>query len=369
MSTGGTASGRPRLVDVAARAGVSTATASLVLRGRPGPSAGHGGCRARGGRRPRLPARPHREPARPPPHPPARRAARRDQPVPRRAGAGPRRRASGDRGLDLVLGTTTPPHRRAPRPPRPCSTSGARRCVLLGPQMPDADLTALASSVPGGVVGRAGTAGVTGVLAADDQGLEAGRRPPRGVWGTQRIAFVDGPRGSIARPAARATATAMARHGLGDRVDVVRGGADRGRGALAAARGCCARPPATGPRQSSPSTTGSRSACATPCCARGCGCRRTSRWSATTTARWPGSARRPHLGEPGPEALAERPSRWSRPCSRAAPGAAGAPTSSSRHGWSSARRRPAPRSRVENTPRGAHVPDGVFSTLDRLGCP
>ena len=39
MTTDGTASARPRLVDVAERAGVSTATASLVLRGRPGPSA------------------------------------------------------------------------------------------------------------------------------------------------------------------------------------------------------------------------------------------------------------------------------------------------------------------------------------------
>ena len=39
MGTDGTASRRPRLVDVARRAGVSTATASLVLRGRPGPSA------------------------------------------------------------------------------------------------------------------------------------------------------------------------------------------------------------------------------------------------------------------------------------------------------------------------------------------
>ncbi len=31
---------RPRLEDVAARAGVSTASASLVLRGKPGPGAG-----------------------------------------------------------------------------------------------------------------------------------------------------------------------------------------------------------------------------------------------------------------------------------------------------------------------------------------
>ena len=50
-------------------------------------------------------------------------------------------------------------------------------------------------------VGRAGIRqGVTGVLAADDQGLEAAVDHLASL-GHQRIAFVDGPRGSIARAA------------------------------------------------------------------------------------------------------------------------------------------------------------------------
>ena len=78
------------------------------------------------------------------------------------------------------------------------------------------------------VVGRAGTARVAGVLAADDQGLEAAVDHLASL-GHRRIAFVDGPRGSIARARRQGYRDAMARHGLGAEADVVRGGRDRGR--------------------------------------------------------------------------------------------------------------------------------------------
>ncbi|MFL6151530.1 MAG: LacI family DNA-binding transcriptional regulator [Ornithinibacter sp.] len=233
MTPEATASGRARLVDVATRAGVSTATASLVLRGRPGPSASTADAvRAAAAA---LGYRPDRT---------ASLLARRrshllgvllDVASPFHAElVRALDSASADRGLDLVLGTTTPrtdEHRAV-------ETLLDFRCeaiVLLGPHMPDADLTVLASHCPTVTVGRAGAAGVTGVLAADDQGLEAAV-DHLAAAGHQRIAFVDGPRGSIARARRQGYRDAMARHGLGAGLDVVRGGADEADGAAAAAR-------------------------------------------------------------------------------------------------------------------------------------
>jgi len=233
VATGGTASGRARLVDVAQRAGVSTATVSLVLRGRPGPSeATANAVRAaatdlgyRPDRTASLLAR-HRShllgvllDVSSPFHAELVRAL--DS-------------ASADRGLDLVLGTTTPrtdEHRAA-------ETLLDFRCeamVLLGPQLSDADLTALGALCPTVAVGRAGVSGVTGVLAADDRGLEVAVDHMASL-GHRRIAFVDGPRGSIARARRQGYREAMARHGLGSGDDVVRGGADEADGAAAAAR-------------------------------------------------------------------------------------------------------------------------------------
>ena len=287
MTTGGTASGRPRLVDVAERAGVSTATASLVLRGRPGPSEATGD---------------------------AVRAAAAD------LGYRPDRTASllarhRSHLLGVLLDVTSPFHAElvralddeagragarpragdddaAPRRAQAVETLLDFRCealVLLGPQMSAAGLDALAASVPVVVVGRAGTARlVVGVLAADDQGLELAVDHLVAL-GHQRIAFVDGPRGSIARARRPGYRAAMARHGLGARVDVVPRRRDRGGGRR---RGGPALP---GRGRRRPTAVigfndRSRSGCATPSCARGVRCRRTSRWSATTTARWRDSA-------------------------------------------------------------------------------
>ena len=233
MSTGSTPSGRPRLVDVAERAGVSTATASLVLRGRPGPSASsrdavHAAASDLGYRPDRT----------------ASLLARRrshllgvllDVTSPFHAElVRALDTASADRGLDLVLGTTTArtgEHRAA----ETLLDFRVEALVLLGPQMTDSDLTALATQCPTVAVGRAGTAGVTGVLAADDQGLEAAVDLLASL-GHERIAFVDGPRGSIARARREGYRDAMARHGFRAGADVVRGGITEAEGAAAAER-------------------------------------------------------------------------------------------------------------------------------------
>ena len=192
MTGGSTASGRARLVDVAQRAGVSTATVSLVLRGRPGPSrATADAVRAAAAD---LGYRPDRTASLLARHRTHLLGVLLDVSSPFHAElVRALDSASADRGLDLVLGTTTPrtdEHRAA-------ETLLDFRCeamVLLGPQMADADLTALASLCPTVAVGRAGVAGVTGVLAADDQGLEAAVDHLASL-GHRRIAFVDGPRG------------------------------------------------------------------------------------------------------------------------------------------------------------------------------
>ena len=233
MAAGGSASARPRLVDVAERAGVSTATASLVLRGRPGPSEATGDAvRAAAAA---LGYRPDRT---------ASLLARRrthllgvllDVTSPFHAElVRALDTASAGRGLDLVLSTTTArtgEHRAA-------ETLLDFRCeaiVLLGPQMTDADLIALATQCPTVAVGRAGTDGVTGVLAADDQGLEAAVDHLASL-GHDRISFVDGPRGSIARARREGYREAMGRHGYGVGADVLRGGVTEADGAAAAQR-------------------------------------------------------------------------------------------------------------------------------------
>ena len=207
--------------------------------------------------------------------------------------------ASADRGLDLVLGTTTPrtdEHRAA-------ETLLDFRCealVLLGPQMADADLTALASLCPIVVVGRAGRRGRHRGAGRRRPGAGGGRRPP-GVAGApshrvrRRAAGQHRPgapsglprRDGSARPAARDS-------------DVVPGGANEAAGVAAARRLLVAIRAATDRRRSSPSTTGSRSGCATPCCARAVVCPRTVSvvgYDDSPMARL--GTDRPDLGQPG----------------------------------------------------------------------
>jgi DNA-binding LacI/PurR family transcriptional regulator len=231
VAPGATAAGRPRLVDVAARAGVSTATASLVLRGRPGPSASTADAV-------RLAAaalgyRPDRTASLLARHRTHLLGVLLDVTSPFHAElVRALDAASGDRGLDLVLGTTTP------RTDEHGAVENLLdfRCealVLLGPQMMDADLTALAEHCPVVAVGRAGAAGVTGVLAADDQGLDAAV-VHLAALGHHSITFVDGPRGSIASARRQGYRAAMARLGLGAEVDLVNGGGTEVEGSAAA---------------------------------------------------------------------------------------------------------------------------------------
>ena len=144
-------------------------------------------------------------------------------------------RASADRGLDLVLGTTTPRTRRAPR------RRDAARLPLRGARAPrPADVRPRPRRPRRGVPHGRRRAGrhvrrVAGVRAADDQGLEVAVDHLASL-GHRRIAFVDGPRGSIARARRQGYRDAMARHGVGAQADVVRGGRTEADGAAAAQR-------------------------------------------------------------------------------------------------------------------------------------
>ena len=231
MSTSGTASSRPRLVDVAERAGVSTATASLVLRGRPGPSVATSDAvrtaAAELGYRPdrtaSLLAR-HRShllgvllDVTSPFHAELVRALDDE---------------AGERGLDLVLSTVT----RRRDEVQAAETLLDFRCealAVLGPDMPAAALDALAASVPTVVVGREGTATFPGVRVSDDRGLELAVDHLVRL-GHRQIAFVDGPRGSIAAARRRGYRAAMQRHGLRTEADVLPGGATEVAGVEAA---------------------------------------------------------------------------------------------------------------------------------------
>ena len=187
---------RPRLEDVAASAGVSTATASLVLRGKRGPSARtrEGVLRAAGeiGYRPDAAA--------------SLLARRRTQLLgvtmevssPFHAELVEEIQASADaRGYDVVVSPMT-------------RTRGERRAVeslldfrcegllLLGPTMSASDLAGLGERLAVVAVGRRLTSpGVDVVRAADDAGV-ALAVAHLAALGHRSIAFVDGPKGAIA---------------------------------------------------------------------------------------------------------------------------------------------------------------------------
>ncbi len=234
---------RVRIEDVAERAGVSTASVSLVLRDRPGPSAAT---------RERVRAVAEELGYRPD----------------RAASVLARHRsrligvlldvthpfhgelvlaldeAAGARGLDLVLSTTTARRDEAAA----VETLLDFRCeglALLGPGMPRAALDQLGVRCPTVVIGRTGSREVPGVRAADGQGLEVAVDHLTGL-GHERIAFVDGPRGSIATARRRGYREAMARHGLSGLVDVIAGGSTE-QGGVAAAGVVVARAPAGRP--------------------------------------------------------------------------------------------------------------------------
>ncbi len=226
---------RPRLDDVAARVGVSTASVSLVLRGVPGPSAET--------RRRVLEA-----------------AAELGYRPDRTASLLARRRrhllgvlldvrnafhaelvdeihAEADRiGYEVVLSTLA----RGRDEERALETLLDFRCealLLLGPDAPAARLAALDRQVPVVAVGRRAQ-GVDVVRSADDLGVADAVEHLRSL-GHTAVAFVDGGRGAVAAARRRGYRTAVRRAGLAARVipadHTEQGGIRAGR-ALAAAR-------------------------------------------------------------------------------------------------------------------------------------
>ena len=250
------------------RAGVSTATASLVLRGRPGPSeATADAVRAAAAD---LGYRPDRTASLLARHRSHLLGVLLDVTSPFHAELV---RALdtrlGDRGLELVLSTMTP----RPDEAQAVETLIDFRCealVLLGPQMPDADLDRLGVVRPP-VVASAGPAapGARGARRGRP-GTRGGRRPPRRPRARADRVRRRPPRQHRDGPP-QGLPGAMRRHGLGDRARRRARWRDRGGGGRCGRPVPARRPPATGRRQWCASTTGARSGCATPSSARGCG--------------------------------------------------------------------------------------------------
>ncbi|MEU4217262.1 LacI family DNA-binding transcriptional regulator [Actinoplanes sp. NPDC026623] len=212
---------RPRLDDVAARVGVSTASVSLVLRGAPGPSAET--------RRRVLEA-----------------AAELGYRADRTASLLARRRrhllgvmldirsafhaelveeiqAEADRvGYEVVLSTLTR-HRDESRAVETLLDFRCEALLLLGPDAADQRLAALAAQVPVVSIGRRVAAGdVDVVRTADHIGVSEALDHLIG-FGHRRIAFVDGGRGVVAAARRRGYRDGMRRAGLAGEIRIVPG--------------------------------------------------------------------------------------------------------------------------------------------------
>ncbi len=224
---------RPRLSDVAARAGVSSGLASLVLRNQPGPSAQ---TRARV-----LQA-----------------AQELGYRADRTASLLARRRShhlgvvmdvrntfhaelvtdldatATQLGYDLVLSTVTPA-RDERRAAEILLDFRCEALILLGPDDPAGRLTALGQELPVVVVGRrVRSATVDVVRAADDQGV-AQAVGHLVALGHRDIAFVDGGRGTIASDRRRGYQQAMLGQGLDGHLRIVPGDHTEEAGGRAAA--------------------------------------------------------------------------------------------------------------------------------------
>lgn len=219
--------------DVAERAGVSTATVSLVLRDRPGPSEASRDAVQRAAAE--LGYRPDRA---------ASLLARRDS---RLLGVVLDVRSSfhgelvvaldeaaAERGLDLLLSSVTPRHGER----HAIETLLDSRCLgiaLLGTTRKPAELARIAESCPTVVVGRLGTGRVVGVRADDLLGMQlaVGHLADLGHEG---IAHVDGGSGAIATGRRRGYRDAMRTRGLAGRAIVLPGGPTETDGFIAGGR-------------------------------------------------------------------------------------------------------------------------------------
>jgi DNA-binding LacI/PurR family transcriptional regulator len=212
---------RPRLEDVAARVGVSTATVSLVLRNAPGPSdetrrrvlAAAAELGYRTDRTASLLAR--------------RRAhllgVMMDVRNPFHAElVGELHDAAERLGYDLVLSTLTA-SRDQNRAVETLVDSRCEALILLGPDSPAASITALSRQLPVVVIGRRMQApSVDVVRTADDQGVGLAIEHLVGL-GHREIAYVDGGKGAIASERRKGYRVAMRRHGLADLTRIVPG--------------------------------------------------------------------------------------------------------------------------------------------------
>jgi DNA-binding LacI/PurR family transcriptional regulator len=223
---------RPRLDDVAAQAGVSSATASLVLRGNPGPSAATRqrvlDAAARLGYRPDRAA--------------SVLASRRSRLLGVMLDISNAHHAqlvegvddaAERRGYDLVLSTVT----RSRDETHAVDTLLDSRCealVLFGPEAPAERLRALARQLPVVVIGRpVPSDGVDVVRAADDDGVaEATEYLIR--LGHHRIAYVEGGPGIVAALRRGGYERAMRQHQLGGQIQILQGGHTESSGAAAA---------------------------------------------------------------------------------------------------------------------------------------
>jgi len=212
---------RPRLEDVAAAVGLSTASVSLVLRNAPGPSAQ---TRQRVlDAANRLGYRPDRAASL--------LARRRSRMIGvlldvrstfHAAMVEDIHDAADEHGYDLVLSTTT----RSRDEQRAIETLVDSRCealVLLGPATSDQRLAELDRQLPVVAVGRRiPSGGVDVVRVADDEGVGQVVAHLAGL-GHREISYVDGGRASIAADRRRGYERAMRRAGLTDHVRVVPG--------------------------------------------------------------------------------------------------------------------------------------------------
>ena len=224
---------RPRLADVAARAGVSSGLVSLVLRNQPGPSAQT---------RTRVIAA----------------AQELGYRADRTASLLARRRsrhlgvlmdvrntfhaelvtdldaAATGLGYDLVLSTLTPA-RDERRAAEILLDFRCEALILLGPDEPAGWLNALGSEIPVVVVGRrVPSAAVDVVRAADDRGVAQAVSHLAGL-GHRDIAFVDGGSGTIAADRRRGYRQAMRRRGFAGHLRIIPGDHTEEAGTRAAA--------------------------------------------------------------------------------------------------------------------------------------
>lgn len=225
---------RPRLADVASRAGVSAASVSLVLRDAPGPSAE---TRERVRRAAaELGYRPDRT---------ASLLARKQRSllgVTLVLGSAYHAElveelhvAAERRGYDLVLSALT----RSRSERDAIETLQDFRCdalVLLGSNASATELAELARHAPVVVVGRrVRAAGVDTVRVAEDQGVEAALAHLVEL-GHREIAYIDGGPGPVAADRRRGYSRSMRRHGLGDLQRILPGDSAGDAGGSAAAQ-------------------------------------------------------------------------------------------------------------------------------------